>query len=281
MAVRIVTDSACDLSDELVEAHGITVVPLSIRFGDKEFVDREELSVDQFYAEMAASDVLPETAAPSTGAFEQAFRRLGEAGDEIVCINLSAALSATMQSAANAAKGLEGEVAVRVVDSKALTVGLGNIVVAAAEAAAAGAGVDEVVARAEALSARTRMWGTLDTLENLQKGGRIGKAQALLGGMLSIKPVIDMSTGEVHEAAKPRTRKKALLWLRDKVAEFAEIENLWVMEGMAAEDAAVLVDLLAADRDRSSINVGTIGPVIGAHGGPGVLGVSFWEGAGA
>jgi DegV family protein with EDD domain len=280
MAVRIVTDSACDLSDELVEAHGITVVPLSIRFGDKEFVDREELSVDQFYAEMAASDVLPETAAPSTGAFEQAFRRLGEGGDEVVCINLSAALSATMQSAVNAAKALEGEVTVRVVDSKALTLGLGNIVVAAAEAAAAGATADEIVARSEALSARTRMWGTLDTLENLQKGGRIGKAQALLGGMLSIKPVIDMSTGEVHEAAKPRTRKKALLWLRDKVAEFGEIENLWVMEGMAAEDAAALVDLLAADRDRSSINTGTIGPVIGTHGGPGVLGVTFWEGTG-
>ena len=279
MAVRIVTDSACDLSDELVATHGITVVPLSIRFGDEEFVDREELSVDDFYAKMATSDVLPETAAPAPGAFDQAFRRIGDAGDEVVCINLSAALSATMQSAATAATALEGTVAVTVVDSKALTIGLGNIVVAAAQAAAGGASADEVVARAEELSARTRMWGALDTLENLQKGGRIGKAQAMLGGMLSIKPVIDMSTGEVHEAAKPRTRKKSLLWLRDKVAEFPEIENLWVMEGMATDDAQELVSLLQAERD-DPINVGRIGPVIGAHGGPGVLGVSFWVPAG-
>jgi DegV family protein with EDD domain len=276
MAVRIVTDSACDLSQELVDQHGIEVVPLSIRFGPDEFVDRTELSVDDFYARMAASDALPETAAPSPGAFEQVFRSLGAGGEEVVCINLSAALSATMQSAATAAKSLEGEVPVTVLDSKALTLGLGNIVVAAAEAAKGGATSADVVALVESLSARTRMWGTLDTLDNLVKGGRVGKAQALFGSVLSIKPVLDMSTGEVHEAAKPRTRKKALLWLRDKVVEHGEVDNLWVMEGHAEEDAQDLVGLLAAEYDESAIGVGRIGPVIGTHGGPGVLGVCFW-----
>ncbi len=276
MAVRIVTDSACDLSQELVDQHGIEVVPLSIRFGADEFVDRTELSVDDFYARMAASDALPETAAPSPGAFEQAFRALGGAGDEVVSINLSAALSATMQSAATAAKALEGEVAVTVLDSKALTLGLGNIVVAAAEAAKGGASVADVVALVESLSERTRMWGTLDTLDNLVKGGRVGKAQALVGSVLSIKPVLDMSSGEVHEAAKPRTRKKALLWLRDKVVEHGEVDNLWVMEGHAEEDAKDLVELLAAEYDAAAIGTGRIGPVIGTHGGPGVLGVCFW-----
>ena len=274
MAVRIVTDSACDLSQELVDQHGIEVVPLSIRFGDEEFVDRTELSVDEFYAKMAESGILPETAAPSPGAFEQAFRKVG-AGDEVVCINLSAALSATMQSAATAAKSLEGEVEVTVVDSKALTLGLGNIVVAAAEAAAAGASTAEVVARAEDLSERTRMWGLLNTLDNLVKGGRIGKAQGLMGNMLSIKPILDMSTGEVHEAAKPRTKKKGLLWIRDKVAEFGdEVEDLWVMAG-DPDDAGELQDLLTPVYD-GPIKAGRIGPVIGTHGGPGVLGVSFW-----
>jgi len=275
MAVRIVTDSACDLSQELVDQHGIEVVPLSIRFGDEEFVDRTELSVDQFYAKMAESGILPETAAPSPGAFEQAFRKVGGAGDEVVCVNLSAALSATMQSAATAAKSLEGEVTVTVVDSKALTLGLGNIVVAAAEAAAAGATSAEVVARAEDLSERTRMWGLLNTLDNLVKGGRIGKAQGLMGNMLSIKPVLDMSTGEVHEAAKPRTKKKGLLWIRDKVVEFGDqVEDLWVMAGDPG-DAGELHDLLVPVHD-GPIQVGRIGPVIGTHGGPGVLGVSFW-----
>jgi DegV family protein with EDD domain len=277
MAVRIVSDSACDLSLELVDQHGIEVVPLSIRFGDEEFVDRIELSVDDFYTRMAASDTLPETAAPSPGAFEEAFRSLGAGGDEVVCINLSAALSATMQSAATAAKSLEGAVQVTVLDSKALTIGLGNIVVAAAEAASQGASREDVEALVDALSDRTRMWGTLDTLDNLVKGGRVGKAQALVGSVLSIKPVLDMSSGEVHEAAKPRTRKKALLWLRDKVVEHGEVENLWVMEGHAREDAEELVALLGdAGYARDDVDVGRIGPVIGTHGGAGVLGVCFW-----
>ena len=275
MAVRIVTDSACDLDQALVDQHGIEVVPLSIRFGDDEFVDRVELSNEEFYARMAASDTLPETAAPSPGAFEQAFRKQGASGDAVVCINLSAALSATMQSAATAAASLEGEIAVTVVDSKALTLGLGNIVVAAAEAAAAGASPTEIEAKVEDLSGRTRMWGMLDTLDNLLKGGRIGKAQQLMGSVLSIKPILDMSTGEVHEAAKPRTHKKGLLWLRDKVLEFGDdLETLWVMAG-DPDDAGELVDLLAADYT-GEIGQGRIGPVIGTHGGPGVLGVTFW-----
>ena len=275
MPVRIVTDSACDLDQALVDQHGIEVVPLSIRFGDDEFVDRIELSNEEFYARMAASDTLPETAAPSPGAFEQAFRKQGASGDAVVCINLSAALSATMQSAATAAASLEGEIAVTVVDSKALTLGLGNIVVAAAEAAAAGASPTDIEAKVEDLSSRTRMWGMLDTLDNLLKGGRIGKAQQLMGSVLSIKPILDMSTGEVHEAAKPRTHKKGLLWLRDKVLEFGDdIETLWVMAG-DPDDAGELVDLLAADYT-GEIGQGRIGPVIGTHGGPGVLGVSFW-----
>ncbi len=223
---------------------------------------------------MAETGILPETAAPSPGAFEQAFRKLGEGGDEVVCINLSAALSATMQSAAAAAKSLEGEIPVTVVDSRALTIGLGNLVIAAAEAAERGAGVEEIVTLVNDLSDRTRMWGLLNTLDNLLKGGRIGKAQQLMGSVLSIKPVLDMSTGEVHEAGKPRTKKKGLLWLRDKVLEFEGIENLWVMAG-DPDDAAELIDLLEGNYD-GEIHQGRIGPVIGTHGGPGVMGVSFW-----
>ena len=125
MPVRIVTDSACDLDDDQVGAYEIEIVPLSIRFGPEEFVDRQELSSEDFYRRMAQSPHFPETAAPSVGAFEAAFRRAKDAGaDAVVCVNLSAGLSATMQSAQNAAKALEGEVDVRVVDSKSVTTGL-------------------------------------------------------------------------------------------------------------------------------------------------------------
>ena len=274
MAVRIVTDSSSDLTDEEVLAHGIEVVPLSIRFGTDEYEDRTELSVEAFYEKLAASTVLPETAAPAPGKFEAAFRRQQAAGaDAVVCINLSSDLSATMQSAQNAAKGTDG-LDVRVVDSRSITSGLGTQVLLAAAAAEGGASADEVVALAEDLARRTHVVGALDTLDNLKKGGRIGGAQALLGSLLSIKPIVDISTGKVEEAGKARTRKKALEVLRDKIAEAGAIEHLCVTHGLAPEEAEML-DLLAPLYPRDQIRVGHIGPVIGTHGGPRVMGVTW------
>jgi DegV family protein with EDD domain len=279
MPVRIVTDSSCDLTDEEIAKHGVEVVPLSIRFGDDEYEDRTELSVEQFYAKLADAAVLPETAAPAPGKFEAAFRRHQDAGaDAVVCINLSSELSATMQSAQNAAKALEGELDVRVVDSRSITSGLGTEVMLAAEAAAGGASADDVVALVDDLAARTHVFGALDTLENLKKGGRIGGAQALLGSLLSIKPILDISTGRVEEAGKSRTRKKALETLRDKVAEAGAIEHVSVHHGFAPdlEDMLALLDPIVP---RETIRVGVIGPVIGTHGGPRVMGVT-WVAAG-
>lgn len=272
--VRIVTDSSCDLTDEEIEPFGVRVVPLSIRFGDEEFVDREQLDVHDFYRRMATSDVLPETAAPSPGAFESAFRACADDGaDAVVCVNLSSDLSATYQSARTAAGAL-GDLDVRVVDSKSITAGLGTQVLLAARAAADGADADDVVRLVEGLRPRTRVYGVLDTLDNLKKGGRIGGAQALLGSMLSIKPALDLSSGAVQEAGKPRTRKKALQWLADKVAEHGEVEQLAVMHG-EAPDVDEFLDLLGQRYDRDAIRVGHIGAVIGSHGGPRVIGACF------
>jgi len=275
--VRIVTDSSCDLTDAEVGAHGIEVVPLSIRFGSDEYEDRTELSVEDFYEKLAASTDLPETAAPAPGKFEAAFRRQQDAGaDAVVCINLSSDLSATMQSAQNAAKATEGSLDVRVVDSRSITSGLGTQVLLAAQAGASGASADEVVALVEGLARRTHVVGALDTLDNLKKGGRIGGAQALLGSLLSIKPIVDISTGKVEEAGKARTRRKALEVLRDKVAEAGAIEHLCVTHGFAPEVDDVL-DMLAPLYARDQIRVGHIGPVIGTHGGPRIVGVTWLE----
>jgi len=273
--VRIVTDSSCDLTDEEVAAHGIEVVPLSIRFGSNEYEDRSELSVESFYEKLAASSVLPETAAPAPGKFEAGFRRQQEAGAEaVVCINLSSDLSATMQSAQNAAKAAEGSLDVRVVDSHSITSGLGTQVLLAAQAGSSGASADEVVALVDDLARRTHVFGALDTLDNLKKGGRIGGAQALLGSLLSIKPILDISTGKVEEAGRARTRKRALEVLRDKVAEAGTIEHLCVTHGLAPE-VELMLDLLAPLYARDQIRVGQIGPVIGTHGGPRVMGVTW------
>jgi DegV family protein with EDD domain len=273
--VRIVTDSASDLTEDEERQHDIEVVPLTIRFGSDEYEDRRELSVERFYELMAGSQELPETAAPSPGKFEGAFRRQAEAGaDAIVCITLSGALSATLQSAQNAARAFEGELDVRVVDSRSITSGLGTLVVAAAEAAAAGRDADDVVALVEDLSDRTRIFGTLDTLDNLKKGGRVGGAQALLGSLLSIKPVVDLSDGVVEEAGKARTRRKALEQVRDKVFAQPSVEYLSITHGLAP-DVEEMLDLLAPRYERSEIQIRTIGPVIGTHGGPRVMGVTW------
>ncbi len=277
MPVRIVTDSSCDLTDAEVTAHGIEVVPLSIRFGADEYEDRSELTVEAFYEKLAASADLPETAAPAPGKFEAAFRRQQEAGaDAVVCINLSSDLSATMQSAQNAARALEGSLDVRVVDSRSITSGLGTQVLLAAEAASGGATADEVQALAEDLARRTHVFGALDTLDNLKKGGRIGGAQALVGSLLSIKPILDISSGKVEEAGKARTRRKALEVLRDKLAEAGAVEHVCVTHGFAPEVDEML-DLIDPLFPRADIRVGNIGPVIGTHGGPRVMGITWLE----
>ena len=273
--VRIVTDSACDLTQEEADEAGVRVVPLTIRFGAVELTDRVELTAEDFYQRMAASDALPETAAPSPGSFEEAFRACAEDGaDAVVCIDLSSDLSATMQSAQNAARALEGEIDVRVLDSRSISSGLGTIVRLAAAAAADGASADDIVALVEDLAGRTRIIATLDTLDNLKKGGRIGGAQALLGSMLSVKPAIDISTGVVEQAGKPRTRRKSLEWLRDRLFEEGEVSELVIAHGLAP-DLDTFESMVEPRYPRGSYRTCTIGAVIGTHGGPRIMGITY------
>src|SRR6188472_2225758 len=155
MPVRIVTDSACDLPEAVCEQLGIEVVPLTIRFGEREYVDRKELSTDAFWRELESASVLPETAAPSVGAFEETFRKLSDEGaDAIVCVNLSAKMSATMQSAQVAAKALDGQTPVAIIDSQSASMGIGNLALHAGRMAANGASLDEIVGEIEDLRDR-------------------------------------------------------------------------------------------------------------------------------
>jgi DegV family protein with EDD domain len=278
MPVQIVTDSAADIEPERAAAHGIRVVPLTIRFGDEEFVDGVDLSASQFYEKMATSGVMPSTAAPAPGAFEAAFREAGANGDPVVCINLSSALSATMQSAENGARAVGDDHDVRVVDSKSITAALGLKVLAAAEAAENGASADEIVKLVEELSGRTRIFGALNTLENLKKNGRIGGAQAMIGGLLSIKPIVDISSGAVEEAAKLRTRRRSLEWLRDRLFQEPETDIVAVCHGVA-DDYEELVDLISPRYSGDRVQIWTIGPVIGAHGGPAMAGLAWHSNA--
>jgi len=280
-SVRIVTDSACDLPAEVAEQHGIEIVPLSIRFGDEEFVDREQLDVAEFWRRSVNSETLPETAAPAPGQFEAVYRQLvAEGATGIVVVSLSGALSATIQSAELAARSFVNDdsvdVDIRIVDSRTVTLGIGTIALACARAAADGASVDEVEAQAHDLAGRTRVWGALDTLDNLKKGGRIGNAKALLATALSIKPIIEVADGVVEQGGKQRTRSKALKFLVDKVKSFdGRIENLAVLHADCS-DVDEFVEMITPHYD-GEIVVGEIGPVIGTHGGRGTIGVAFHE----
>jgi DegV family protein with EDD domain len=274
MGIRVVTDSACDLPAPLVQALGIEVVPLTIRFGTEEFVDQVELSSAEFWDRVERSDKLPETAAPSPGAFEARFRRLMDRGATgIVCINLSSHLSGTMQSAQVAAAAVAGECPVQVIDSQSASMGQGNLCLTAARRAADGDSLESIVTEVVDRRDRTKLYATLDTLDHIRKSGRIGNARALLGSMLSIKPIIEIKEGVVEEVAKVRTRSKALKELAAKAAEH-KVEHLAVLHGNAP-DLEELLDLLDPIFPRDEIITGIVGPVIGTHAGPRVIGVSF------
>jgi DegV family protein with EDD domain len=275
--VRIVTDSSCDLPADVAEQHGIAVVPLTIRFGDTEFVDREELTTAEFWARCAESDTLPETAAPAPGQFEVVYRQLAaEGATGIVVVTLSGGLSATLQSAELSARAVSDVVDVRVVDSRTISMGLGAIALACARLAAEGASADAVEQHAADLARRTRVFGALDTLDNLKKGGRIGNARALLATALSIKPIIEVIDGMVEQGGKQRTRAKALDFLVDRVRSYeGRIENLSVLHADCS-DVDRFVEMLQPLYD-GHIVVGEIGPVIGTHAGRGTIGVGFSE----
>jgi DegV family protein with EDD domain len=274
MTVRVVTDSACDLSDRVAETMRIEIVPLSIRFGDEELVDREQLSPEDFWSRLRSSPVLPETSAPSAGQFEARFRHVIERGATgIICINLSSRLSATMQAAQLAATAVRDECPIVVIDSRTVSMGLGALCLTAARRAADGARLEEIVEDVLSRRDRTRLFGALDTLEYLKKGGRIGNARALLGSVLSIKPIVEVRDGAVEEAGKVRTRSKALALLADR-ARAQKLDSLAVLHGQA-DDVDDLLDRLSEFFPRDEIVTGLVGPVIGTHAGPGVIGVSF------
>lgn len=274
--VRVVTDSACDLRDETLVELGIRVVSLRIRFGDEELIDRVELSTKEFWSRCAGSPQLPSTAAPSPGQFQEAFEAAAaEGADGVVCVNLSSKMSATIESARQAAKAVEGRIPVRVVDSLSVTLGLGLVVTEAARAAAGGANLDEVEAVAEQAVSKMKLYGAIDTLENLKKGGRIGGARALLGSMLSIKPVIEVRDGVVEEESKQRTRSRSLRYLAEKVRAAGPVSRLAVFSADAPDLDEFLAMLEGMSPTEGTTLLGDVGPVIGSHAGRGAIGVAW------
>ncbi len=276
MAVKIVTDSTSDLPKELAESLGVTVVAQNIHFGAETFKDNVTLSPDEFYSRLASSADLPKTSQASPGDFNEVYERVGRDADAIVSVHVSSKLSGTYNSAVQAAGQASVKLPVEVIDSAQVSVGLALIVIAAAEAANRGAGVEEVVEVVHDTKSRSQCICLFETLEYLEKGGRIGKARAMLGSMLKIKPMIIIRDGQVDELGKGRTFRKALAKLKQTARGFAPVEALTVMHSttpeLAREVGDDLADLLPEGVDPG---VARFGPALGVYTGPGAIGIGI------
>ena len=271
--LKIVTDSTSDLPPEAVAALGITVVPLSILFGDEELLDGVDIQSDQFFRRLQREAVKPTTAQPPSGLFRQAYEKLAaEGATEILSLHVSGNLSGTVESARQGGAGIEG-VRIEHVDSRSVSLGLGVGVMDAAKAALAGGCLDEVLPRAVDVFRRTHVFFTLDTLEYLRRGGRLTRGQEILGTLLKLKPILGIVDGEVVALGRVRTKQRAIEDLLERCADLRPIEHAFVMHATTPDEAAYVRERLAAIDEHATITVGRITPVLGVHAGPGMLGM--------
>ncbi len=274
MAVRILVDSTADIPRERAQSLGIEVVPLTVLFGDESFRDGVDLDGPGFYRKLVASPVMPTTSTPPPGLFEEGYRRLiGEGATGVLSIHLASKLSATFSVARSAAEVVSQAtgVPIELVDSGTVSAGFGLPAGIVAREAREGKSLADLKAHAESLCARVHLYAVLDTLEFLRRGGRIGRAQALLGGLLNVKPLIAVRDGEVVPVENVRTRGKAFDRMGQLVAELGELEALAIVQG----DETVGQQLEAVVRRfwTGPIETSTLGPVVGTHAGPGAAGV--------
>lgn len=272
MGVAIVTDSTCDLPPALVSEFGITVVPLTISFGEETFRDGIDITVDRFYERLGASKVTARTSQPPVSAFEAVYRRLAESSDGIVSIHISSRLSGTLNAASVAREAVGHDVHAEIIDSYNVGLGLGEIVLAAARVARDGGAFEDIVRAARNAIPRVRVVVVLDTLEYLRRGGRIGRASKWAGTMLSIKPIVHVEGGEVAPLERVRTRRRAFERMVELATEDRNPERLYVAGGGNDEDARALRDRVAPLLPHTEIVAGHIGPVVGVYTGPGAYG---------
>ncbi len=271
MKIKIVTDSSADIPSDITKELGITVVPLFVRFGEDTYRDGIDISRNEFYEKLVDNPHHPNTILPSPGDFLEAYRGLASEADGIVSIHLSQKLSGTYQSALQAKDQLSSACPVEVIDSKSITMGLGLAVIAAARVAAADGTMEQVVAEAREAVAETHLLAAFDTLKYLARGGRIGKAKALLGSLLVTKPLLSLKDGEVVPVGRARSMKKAINKLFDYTAASSNVSDIAIMFSTDPEYAEDLVERLGSVFPDISIRVGQIGPVLGTHGGPGIV----------
>jgi DegV family protein with EDD domain len=272
--IHLVTDSTSDISPSDAESLGVHVVPLIVRFGDEQYRDGVDIDADQFYAKLARTDVHPTTSQPSPDVFSTLYKTLlSDPQDQVVGLHISTKLSGTLQSAMLAAKDFDPG-RIHLVDTESVSGGLQLLVRAALEDIQAGDTAAAVAEKATRRRSKVTILVLLDTLTYLHRGGRIGRAQAFVGSLLNVKPLIAVRDGEVVPLARPRSRSKGIEMMVEQVRACAPLRGLAEFHAAAAESMADLEGRLGAAVSNVTAVLGRIGPVVGAYSGPGGLGVA-------
>jgi len=272
--LHLVTDSTSDLLADEASALGVTVVPLTVRFGDDQFRDGVDIDAATFYRRLPGSAKLPTTSQPSPEQFAEVYRSLLRSpDDEVVSIHIAGHLSGTLQSATLAAREVD-PARIHVVDSESVSGGMQLLLRAAAAERDAGEDAATIVRNLERRRDRVTIYVLLDTITYLQKGGRIGRAQAFLGGVLNVKPIVSVEHGEVGPVARVRSKQQGVAKMVELVRGAGPLESICMMHGDAVADAEDLRSRLTTLLPELDITLGMLGPVVGTYGGPGLVGVA-------
>lgn len=271
--VKIITDSTSDIPSYVATELDIAVVPLTVNFGSEAFLDGIDISVNDFYERLLDSRKMPTTAAPSPGQFLEEYNKAEQEGKDVLSIHISRKLSSTYEAALIAKE--QSKARVEVIDSQSATMGLGLIAIWAAKRSREGAGLESLIVGVESIRNRVQVLGAVDTLEYLQKGGRIGMASAFLGSILSIKPILCIKNGETFPLERVRTRSKAIARLWEISQADSPFEELSILYSTTPDDAENMLNQFASIYPREKTYKARFGPVLGAHLGPGALGVAY------
>lgn len=279
MGIKLVTDSTCDLSLERLEKRGIGVLPLKVLFGDKEYVDKFGISTKAFYDKMRESDHLPTTSQVNPGEFYDYFEKELSKGNQVIGIFLSGQLSGTYRSATIAKNMLESE-DIFLLDSQTASFSLALIILKIQDMIDSGQSVEAILEEANQLIGRAQLYGMLDTLENLKKGGRLSSGAAMIGKMLNLKPIIEVVEGSVNVAHKARGSAKGTKWMLDQLEKDCgrgPIDQVAVAFGGDESKADQLKDLLNDRFEIKEIIKVELGSVVGTHTGEGVVGIAYFK----
>lgn len=275
MGVRIVTDSTADLPADLARRHGVRVVPLTVTFGEESFRDGVDLDADTFYRRLTGGGPLPTTSQPPAEAFLQVYREVAPGAEGVLSLHISSRLSGTYNSACQARDAYpDAPCPIRVLDTLQASIGLGLVVLATARKAQEGASLEEVEAAARRAMERTEFFGLVDTLEYLHRGGRIGRAQAFLGGLLHVKPLLTIRDGIAHPLERVRSRSRGLQRILERAQALAPLEEAAVAHSTTPDEAEALARQLQPLSARP-VWIGRFGPVVGTYLGPGALGIAL------